>query len=92
MGSPQYPTPTDLHWHAMLLYEGLYLILKTPSLCLGQLLGLREWESLSALGIESTEKEILESDGQNFAKVDKGLDQLSAEAPNISPSIQSQAN
>lgn len=76
----------------MLLYEGLYLFLNIPSLCLGQLLGLGEWEPLSALGIESTEKEILESDRQNFAKVDKGWDQQSAEAPNTSPSIQSQAN
>lgn len=80
MGSTQCLSPTGLD-------KDLYLILKTPSLSLGQLLGLAEWESHSTLSIESTEKEMLESDRQGFAKADKNLTQWSAEAPNISPSM-----
>lgn len=51
-------------------------------------MGLIEGDSLSALHIERTEKEILESDRQSFAKIDKSLDQWSPEVPNISASIQ----
>lgn len=29
--SPQSPSPAGLHWHPMVLHEGLCLILKTPS-------------------------------------------------------------